>query len=160
MVIVIAGILTMATVPPLQSAFTTARLNGACTELASGLQYAANLAVRYQRPFGLFADTAGNGFCVYDVRYRSDVEPHPGAEPPVDRGGIVLNPADRRWYDVRFGPSTPFDGVSLFEALPGPDIWFYPDGHATQGAYAFALRSGQAQRAVNVDGITGYVSVH
>ncbi len=154
LVIVIAGILATMAIPRVQSYFSDTKLNEAAAELTSGLQYALNLAVHHQRPFGVKTDAGGNWFRVFDVLYESDSNPHPESNPPVGANGVVLNPLDKAWY-IRNFSDQPFTGVVLETT---GEIRFYPDGHSAAANSSFSLRVGDSRRTVTVDGMTGGIS--
>ena len=77
MVVCIVGILGMLAMPRFHSMLTQSKLNASASELYAALVYAEELAVRYQRPFGVRADVAGNWFRVFDNRYKAGSEPTP-----------------------------------------------------------------------------------
>jgi prepilin-type N-terminal cleavage/methylation domain-containing protein len=157
--IMILGILVVLVTPPLHSMISTARLNEATGEVVSGLQYARNLAVNHQRPFGLLADVNGNWFRVFDYQYMTDSSPHYSETPPVDAYGVILNPVDKTWYTIDFDNSPTYEGVRLSSVPGGGVISFYPDGHSLSTDSVFVLGFGEDQRTVTVDGTTGQVSV-
>lgn len=147
---------------------TETKLNEATGELVSGLQYAGNLAVKYQRPFGLKALEAnvnGNWFRVFDYRYKDDTIPHhdcfpdPACDPPVDAYGVVLNPFDKKWYQKDFDTMKTYEGVSITSVPAGGQIRFYPDGHSDSSDNTFVLSLAGNQRTITVDGTTGRISV-
>ena len=111
-VIVIIGILGTIAVPQFHSMVGARRLNAASGELVSALQYARNLAVKYQRPFGLRANLGANWFRVYDDKYRLDPHPHQDEAPPVDAQGVVLNPLDKTWYIIDYDTMGTYEAVS------------------------------------------------
>jgi Tfp pilus assembly protein FimT len=91
-VILILGVLGMTVIPRFQSMVAESKLNEATGELVSGLQYARNLAIQYERPFGLKADVSENWFNVFDTNpYPDDVPPaRPDNKPPVDAYGVTF----------------------------------------------------------------------
>lgn len=155
----ILGILVVLVTPQLHSMVTTERLNEATGELVSGLQYARNLAVTHQRPFGLMADVNENWFRVFDYQYMGDASPHHNETPPVDAYGVVLSPVDKTWYIIDFDTSKTHEGVKLSSVPGGGVISFYPDGHSLSSDSVFVLAFGEDQRTVTVDGMTGQISV-
>ncbi|MDD2671460.1 MAG: GspH/FimT family pseudopilin [Syntrophales bacterium] len=156
LVILIAGILAAIAIPSFSSFTAETRLNEAASELVSGLQYAANLSIRYQRPFGVIADASGNLFRVYDNRYRNDSSPHHDSDPPVDANGVVLNPLDKNWYLKDLDTMEALRGVAI---TSGGEVIFYPDGHSSSAGASFVLSSGAGQKTVSVDGIAGRIRV-
>ncbi len=169
-VIVILAVLGMVAIPQLSSMEGDSRLKEAAGEVVAGLQYAGSLAVRYQRPFAVQADIAGNWFRVYDVRYELDAGPHHAEDPPADAYGVVLNPFDKKWFLKDFDDLPGFEGVRI-KAVPGGgaqgQVRFYPDGHASDAFIAsgggqqnaFVLASGSRYRAIGVEGNTGKITV-
>lgn len=156
-VIIILGITALAVLPNVQALLRDTRLTEAAAELVSSLQYARNLAARYGRPFGFQADAAGRWFKVYDNRYAADTAAHADADPPVTAYGVVLNPLDKKWYQIDFDDLAQYSGVAFSSA----QIVFYPDGHCNDPAAAnpsMTVSLGAAQRTVTVDGVTGRVS--
>jgi hypothetical protein len=156
---VIIGILAVMVTPQFQSMLTQMRLNEAAVELISALQYAADLAVVYQRPFAVSADADGNWFKVFDYRYKADDTPHHDADPPVDAYGVVLNPTDKTWYLKDYDTLDAFQGVGLTTVPAGGEICFYPDGHSAASNHTFVLAFDGNQRTVTVDGATRRIAV-
>ena len=159
LVAIIVGIMVAIVTPQFQSMLTQTRLNEAAVELISALQYAGDLAVTYQRPFALSADTAGNWFKVIDYRYKGDGAPHHDADPPVKAQGVVLNPTDKTWYLKDYDTLSSFQGVSLTTVPAGGEICFYPDGHSAATNQTFVLSFDGRQRTITVDGVTGRITV-
>jgi hypothetical protein len=124
-----------------------------------GLEYASNLAVSYQRPFVLMASADGNWFKILDDRYKTDPNPHHNEDPPVTGNGIVINPLDKKWYNVDFDAS-PYRGVDIAAVPAGGNVVFFPDGHAAETDVSFVLGLGPDQKTVTVNGPTGRVSVN
>lgn len=158
-VILILGVLGVIAIPQFHSMVTEAKLNEATGELVSGLQYAGNLAVRYQRPFGLRANVGGNWFRIFDKQYKTDPHPHHDSVPPVDAKGVVLNPVDKKWYVKDYDTMGTYEGVRITSVPPGNEICFYPDGHCSSSDKTFVLAYGGDQRTITVNGITGRISV-
>ena len=156
-VALILGILGTVTTPHFKGIITETKLNEAATELVSGLQYAQNLAVEYQRTFGLKADATANWYRVFDDQYKADPNPHHGSDPPVDAYGVVLNPLSKTWYVKTY--DSIYQGVKITAVPIGDEIRFYPDGHSAASDNIFAISLGTAQRTITVNGITGRVSV-
>jgi type II secretion system protein H len=159
-VLMILGIMGILVAPQLQSMMTEARLNEAAREMVSGLQYARNLAVTHQRPFGFLADVGGNWFRVFDYQYRDDTNPHHDATPPVDSYGVVLNPVDKSWYSVDFDAAQTYEGVRIDSAPTGGMISFYPDGHSSLADSVFVMSFGEDTRTITVDGTTGKIRIN
>ena len=156
-VALILGILGTVTTPHFKGIITETKLNEAATELVSGLQYAQNLAVEYQRTFGLKADATANWYRVFDDQYKADPNPHHGSDPPVDAYGVVLNPLSKTWYVKTY--DSIYEGVNITAVPIGGEIRFYPDGHSAASDNIFAISLGTAQRTITVNGITGRISV-
>jgi len=158
LVIMILGVLGMMAGPLFNSLITETKLNEAAGELVSGLQYAGNLAVQHQRPFGLMADVDGNWFRVFDYQYKDDPNPYHDNVPPVDAYGVVLNPIDKQWYIKDFDTIKNYAGIDIASAPAGGEIRFFPDGHSWSSDNTFVLNYGNRQRTVTVDGTTGRVN--
>lgn len=158
---VILGILAMIALPQFSSMATDNKLNGSASEIVSGLQYAANLAVQYQRPFGLRADATANSFSVFDTNPQPNPVPpaRPDNTPPVNENGTVLNPFDKLWYARNFDAMEVYQGVRLTAVPTGGVVQFYPDGHSGVSDSAFALSYGGKQKTITVNGTTGQITV-
>ena len=158
-VILILGIVGMAVIPEFHTMAAASKLNEATADLVDGLHYARNLAVQYQRPFGLYAVVEGNVFTVFDFQHRGDASPHHDCEPPVAPFGVVLNPVDKKWYVKHL--TSLHEGVSI-DSVPagGGHVIFYPDGHSNFSDSTFVLGLGAAQKTITVSGTTGRVSVN
>jgi Tfp pilus assembly protein FimT len=161
LVALILGILGIVVVPQLSSFSTDNRLSAAAGEIADGLRYAANLAVRYQRPFGIKADTAGNWFQVFDADPKPNGVPpaRPDNDPPVDENGVVLNPFDKTWYTKDFDTIDHYRGVKITSVPANNLVQFYPDGHSGNADSSFVVSCGARQKTVTVNGATGRISV-
>jgi type II secretory pathway pseudopilin PulG len=156
-VALILGILGAVTIPHFKGIITENTLNEAAAELVSGLQYAQNLAIEYQRPFGIKADAAGNWFRVFDDRYKADPNPHAASDPPVDAYGVVLEPLSKTWYVKDY--DTIYQDITISTVPTGGEIRFYSDGHSAASDHTFSISMGTAQRTITVNGTTGRVSV-
>lgn len=161
LVSIIIGILGMIAVPHVRSLITDNRLNGAAGEITGGLQYALNLAVRYQRPFGVKGDVPGNWFRVYDSDPKPNPVPpaRPDNDPPVDANGVVLNPFDKTWYVRDFDTLDTYQGVKIVSVPAGGTVQFYPDGHSGSGDSTFAVSCGGKQKTITVNGANGRITV-
>ncbi len=156
-VALILGILGTITIPHFEGIITETKLNEAAAELVCGLQYAQNLAVEYQRPFGIKADAAGNWFRVFDDQYKADPNPHHGSDPPVDAYGVVLDPLSKIWYVKTY--DTIYQGVKISSVPTGGEIRFYPDGHSSNGTTTISLNFVEKQKTIFIDGNTGVITV-
>jgi Tfp pilus assembly protein FimT len=152
----ILGFLLMIAVPRFQSTLTHTKLNEASIELILALQYAGDMAATYQRPFSVSVDVGENGFNVRDYQYRNDVNAHHDGTPPVDTHGLLLNPADKKWYTKDFDTHGNYDGVKI---TSGADVCFYPDGHSSDTDHTFVLSYGDQQRTITVNGVTRRITV-
>lgn len=152
-VAVILAILGVIAVPQLSSLIGDSKLNGSANEMVSGLQYACSLAVKYQRPFGLTADTTANSFSVFDTAVP------PTGDPPVNAGNIVLNPIDKAWYVKNFNQIDAYRGVKIVTAPAGGAVLFYPDGHSGVADSVFSVAYAARQKTITVSGTTGRVTV-
>ena len=158
-VVLILGIVGAIAMPQFHSMTIQTRLNEATGEVVAGLQYARNLAVKHQRPFGLIADVDGNWFRVFDYQHRNDSDSHHDYDPPVDANGVVLNPLDKKWYMKDFDTMTEYGGVKVNSVPAGGEVCFYPDGHSSGTDNTFVLSYGEDQRTITVNGTTGRISV-
>jgi len=176
------GIAAMAAMPQWYSMAAEAKLNGAVSEAVVALEYARNLAVKYQRPFQVKAYTTtyggdkANQFLVKDDRYESDTGAHADAEPPVYSYGRVYNPFDKKPYVIDFDglqsalvgvvvPRTEYDGV-VITGVPGGGtsgvLHFYPDGHCSDPAgpdKTIVLSYGGDEKTIAIDAINGRITV-
>ena len=159
MVIMIVGVLGVILTPQFNSLISEGKLNGAAEQLMNGLEYAQNLAITHQRPFGLKAEVKANMFRVFDNQYKADPNPHHGSDPPVDAFGVVLNPLDKKWFERDFDTMNEFSGVKITSTPAGGEICFYPDGHTNAPDATYTLGYGEKQRSISVDGMTGQIAV-
>ena len=159
LVIMIIGVFGMIAIPQFHSIVSETKLNEAAGEMVSALQYTRNLAVRYQRPFGLKASTASNGFSVFDNQYKTDPNPHHDADPPVTAKGVIFHPLEKKWYEKDFDDLEHYDGVKITSVPAGNNILFYPDGHSSETDSNFILSFAGDSRNIMVNGSTGRVSV-
>ena len=97
-VALIMGIAAMISGPQLYAIVVERKLNGATEEMVAALNYAAVLAVTYQKPFGVAVDAGANRFSVFDKQHRTDPSAHPALDPPVGANGVVFNPLDKNRY--------------------------------------------------------------
>jgi Tfp pilus assembly protein FimT len=161
LVSIIIAILSMIAVPHVRSIVSDNKLNGAAGEITGGLQYALNLAVRYQRPFGVQGDLQGNWFRVYDSDPKPNSVPpaRPDNDPPVDANGVVLNPFDKMWYTKDFDTLDPYQGVKIVSVPAGGAVQFYPDGHSGEGDSSIAVSFAGKQKTITVNGASGRITV-
>lgn len=158
-VILILGMAGMAVIPRFASAVSLSRLNAATSEMVAALHYAGALAVLYQRPFGVQADSNGNWFRVCDQRFKSDADPHADAVPPVAATGIVFDPVRKSAYAIDFDLNNDYAGVRITSVPAGGEIVFYPDGHCAASDLSLTVKSADTQRTLYVQGATGRVTV-
>ncbi len=149
----------MMIVPQFGSMMSESKLNAATWELVSGLEYAESLAIEYQRPFGVKADTSENWFRVFDNQYKGAATTHNNDDPPSDAWGVVINPFDKKWYTTDFDTMDMHDGIAITSAPAGGELVFYPDGHSASSNSTFVISYNDEQKTITVDGITGRVSV-
>jgi len=152
-VAVIMAIMAVVAVPQLSSLIGDSKLNGSANEVVAGLQYACSLAVKYQRPFGLTADTGANSFSVFDTAVP------PTGDPLVNAANIVLNPIDKTWYVKNFSQIDAYQGVKIVTAPVGGAVLFYPDGHTGFADSVFSVAYAARQKTITVSGTTGLVTV-
>ncbi len=161
MVILIIGVLGAIVVPQYFSLTNEAKLDGAAAELVSALQYAGNLAVQYQRPFGVKASVADNSLSVFDTAPKPNAVPpaQPNNLPPVDADATVLNPLDKAWYCRNFNTLDSFRGIKIAAVPAGGEVRFYPDGHSGAADSLFTVTYADRQKTVTVNGTTGQITV-
>jgi prepilin-type N-terminal cleavage/methylation domain-containing protein len=159
-VIMLIGIIGLIVQPQFSSMVSKTRLNEAAGELVSGLQFAANLAVTHQRPFGVKASAVENWFRVFDEQYKLDPNPHHNGDPPVDAYGVVLNPFDKKWYEKDFNTMGNYVGVKIASAPAGDETLFYPDGHSGITDSTYVLECAGKQKTIKIDGFTGRIWVN
>ena len=160
-VILIMGILGTIVIPRIQSLTAETKLNEAAMELVSALQYAAGLAIQYQRPFGLQAIAGGYWFWVFDTDpYPDDTAiVRPDNTPPVNAADVVLNPFDKTWYEIDYDTDEIYQGVDLTTVPSGSEIRFYADGHCGSTDKSFALTYVGLTKTITVNGATGRITV-
>ena len=74
----------------------------------------------------------------------------------MDTFGLVLNPADKKWYLKDYDSLGDYEGVTISS---GANVCFYPDGHSSDADHAFVLSYGGEQRTITVNGGTRQVTV-
>jgi Tfp pilus assembly protein FimT len=161
LVILIIGVLGVVIVPQYFSLTDQAKLDEGAAELVSALQYAGNLAVQHQRPFGVKASVTDNSFSVFDTAPKPNTVPpaQPNNLPPVDADGIVLNPLDKTWYSKSFNTLQSFQGVKIAAVPAGGEVRFYPDGHSGATDSLFTVSYAARQKTIAVNGTTGQITV-
>ena len=159
-IVMIMGIFGMASIPALKSVLGDSKLSSAGRIMVAGIEYTANLSIRYQRPFQFEADTNTNSFQI------KDTAPYPDSTsgtirlnnlPPVNDDDIIFNTLSGTWYVVDFATTGNFDGVSI-DSGPAA-LTFYPDGHSTYADSLYVLSFGQRSNTITVNGISGRISV-
>lgn len=160
-VIMILGIVGTIAIPQFQSLTAEAKLNAAAGEMVAGLQYAASLAIRHRRPFGLKADVSGNWFKIYDTDpYPDSIPPaRPDNDPPVDQAGTVLDPHDKTWYEKDFDTWTSYSGVKITSLPAAGEVRFYPDGHTATTDSVIVVSYAGNQRTITISGFSGRIRV-
>lgn len=160
-VIMILGIVGTIAIPRFQSLAAEAKLSAAAGELVAGLQYAASLAVRHRRPFGLKADVSGNWFKIYDTApYPDSIPPaRPNNDPHVDQSGVVLDPHTKTWYEKDFDAWDVYSGVKITSLPTGAEVRFYPDGHTAETDSVIIVSYGGNRRTITISGFTGRIRV-
>lgn len=154
-VTMILGIIGMMVAPQFHSLIQESRLNAATGELVSGLEYAADLAVVHQRPFGVRTSSGSSSFSVYDSRFKADSGSHPTETPPVTALGVVLNPVDKTWYVRDLSDNQ----AVISSVTPAGGVVFYPDGHCSAPSNTLVVTVGAEFRTVSVNGINGRIQV-
>jgi prepilin-type N-terminal cleavage/methylation domain-containing protein len=159
-IVMLLGIIAMAGVSALTTVLGDSKLSSAGRIMVAGIEYTANLSIRYQRPFQFEADTNTNSFQI------KDTEPYPDSTsgtirlnniPPVNDDDIIFNTLSGTWYVVDFATTGNLDGVSI-DSGPAA-LKFYPDGHSTYADSLYVLSFGQRSNTITVNGISGRISV-
>ena len=159
-IVMLLGIIAMAGVSALTTVLGDSKLSSAGRIMVAGIEYTANLSIRYQRPFQFEADTNTNSFQI------KDTAPYPDSTsgtirlnnlPPVNDDDIIFNTLSGTWYVVDFATTGNFDGVSI-DSGPAA-LTFYPDGHSTYADSLYVLSFGQRSNTITVNGISGRISV-
>ncbi len=159
-IVMTLGILAMAGLPSITSVLGDSKLSSAGRIMVSGIEYTANLSIRYQRPFQFEADTNTNSFQI------KDTAPYPNSTsgtirlnnlPPVNDDDIIFNTLSGTWYVVDFATTGNFDGVSI-DSGPAA-LKFYPDGHSTYTDSQYVLSFGGRSNTITINGISGRISV-
>jgi len=162
-IVMIMGIVTMAALPVINSTLGYSKLSSAARVFVAGLEYAANLSIRYRRSFAVDSDIENNSFKIVDqdplgtsgtIRLSN--------EPPVNEDNVVFNYIFDQWYIEDLDTIGTFSGVNI-DAGPGK-LSFYPDGHCEAGENSyqdsrFVLRLGDLTTTIVVDGISGRIWV-
>jgi len=156
----ILGIIAMAGMPVLSSVLGDSKLSSAGRIMVAGIEYTANLSIKYKRPFQFEADVNTNSFQI------KDLAPYPDNTsgtvrlnnlPPVNDSDIIFNTLSGSWYVVNFETTGNFDGVSI-DSGPAA-LTFYPDGHSTYIDSLYVLSFGQLSNTITINGISGRISV-
>jgi Tfp pilus assembly protein FimT len=155
----IIGIVGLLLEPQFSSIISETKLNEATGELLLALEYARNLAARYQRVFSVRVKESDNSFQVIDYRYKDDPNPHLDADPPVRKQGILYHPVDKDKYERDFDNMEEYQGVDITSLPSDYYICFCPDGHSLDTDITFLLCLGDHQRAITIDGLTGRITV-
>ena len=159
-IVMLLGIIAMAGVSALTTVLGDSKLSSAGRIMVAGIEYTANLSIRYQRPFQFEADTNTNSFQI------KDTAPYPDSTsgtirlnnlPPVNDDDIIFNTLSGTWYVVDFATTGNFDGVSI-DSGPAA-LTFYPDGHSTYADSLYVLSFGQGSNTITINGISGRISV-
>jgi type II secretory pathway pseudopilin PulG len=160
MTLMIIGILGMAAMPVITSSLGDVRLSSACRVMAGGMEYAATLSNRYQRPFAFSTDIGLNQIEVVDM---DQFPPDPSAgirlgnSPPVNADNVVFNPMMDQWYTMNLDQVPATEGVSISS---GPAfLTFFPDGHSTGSDSLYVLALGTFTQTIRVDGFSARVSI-
>lgn len=162
--VLLLGILAMAGMPLISSTLGHGKLSSAVSIMVAGIEYTANLSVRYQRLFQFQADVNTNSIKIQDTAPYPDATAsiRPDNQPPVNAENIVLNPVTRTWYQVDLSAIGNIEGVSIDS---GPAVLsFYPDGHSTDSSSSFAdtryvLSFGGLSKTITINRVSGRVTV-
>ena len=158
-VVMIIAILGMVVTPQIQSLIGERKLNGAAGELVTALEYAADLAATYQRPFGVKSTGGSTVFSVFDERYKSDPLAHTNETPPVTAFGVVINPVDKKWYTIDFRTLPTLEGARISTAPPSGETVFYPAGNCSALTNTFVVSFRTDAKTLKVSGVTGRITV-
>lgn len=155
--LMIMGILGMAAMPVITPFLGDTRLSSACRVMAGGLEYAAVLSNRFQRPFALSTNIGLNQFKVVDTAPFPDTSAsiRPNNFPPVNADNVVVNPMMDQWYTLDLASAAEGVRISSGPAL----LTFYPDGHSLGADSLYVLALGNVTQTLRVDGFNGRVSL-
>ncbi|WP_300462099.1 type II secretion system protein [Desulfobacula sp.] len=158
-VIMIIGILGMASFATVNTWTLDRRLFRACQIMVSGVEYAASLSRRYQRPFKLTLSTANNSFAIVDTApYPNAVPPlQLNNTPPVNADGVVLHPLTNSWYTIDFDTVPGLETVTI---LSGPvKLTFDGVGNERIADVDYVIAAGSQTRTIRVSGISGHITI-
>lgn len=153
-VVIIIGIAAMIAVPMLGTA-ADLQVRAAAERIAADLEYAKGLAISHQKPFSVEFDTATETYSILDE--NGDPVSHP-ARPSQDY--VVNFSTDREMSSVNIGAavfnSVMYDTVT-FDYLGSP---YRGTGTGTPlNLGRVTLQAGDFTLYVNVEPITGYISI-
>jgi prepilin-type N-terminal cleavage/methylation domain-containing protein len=158
-VVMIMGILAMTAFPAVNTWTLDRRLSLSCQTMVSGIEYAASLSNRYQRPFEFTVSTADNRFEIVDTVPYPDSAPSDRQfnAPPVNADGVVQNPFTKQWYLIDFDVTPGLENVKL---LSGPDVLsFDATGCAPLTDSTYVVAAGGQTKTIRVSGISGRISI-
>ena len=159
-VIMILGILGMITMPQIGAVVSEVKLKAATGETVLALQYARNLAVKYQRTFAVLVRPEDNAFQAIDYRYKDDTLAHTEDDPPVRANGVLFHPLQKHDYVRDFDEMGEYEGVTITSPPGDYYIRFYPDGHSSDTDSTISLGLDEDQRTITVDAVTGNISIN
>ncbi len=150
----------MAGLPSFSTVLGDSKLSSASRIMVAGIEYTANLSIKYNRPFQFEADVNANSFQI------KDTIPYPTVTsgsirlnniPPVNENDIIFNSLSANWYVVDFDTTGNFAGVSI-DSGPAA-LKFYPDGHSTYADSVYVLSFAGQSNTITINGISGRISV-
>jgi prepilin-type N-terminal cleavage/methylation domain-containing protein len=165
LVAAVLGIMALAVIPSVQP-YKEQRLDVAAREVAAAISFARDETVRTGKPYGVNISASSQRLRVY----RLVTSPSP--TPAYD----VYNPLDKKLYDLQFTADPALSGVQVsavslyYRGLAGPvdfvnfDAWGTPK-YNDSGTIRLLnngeikLASGDAERIIKVDPMTGRVTV-
>jgi len=159
-IVMILGIVAMAGMPVINSVLGYSKLSSASRIMVAGIEYTANLSIRYQRPFQFKIGGFYNNY--FEIK---DTAPYPDTsgtirltnQPPVNADDIVFNAVTGTWYQVDFSTTGNSKGV-VIDSGPS-DLTFYPDGHSAYTDSQYVLSLGDLKNTITVNGISGKISI-
>ena len=161
----ILGIMALAVIPSMQP-YNEQRLDVAAREVAAAVRFARDETIRTGKSYGVNISAVNQRLRVY----RLVISPSP--TPTYD----VHNPFDKKLYDLQFTSDPALSGVQVsavslyYQGLAGPvdfvnfDAWGTPK-YNDSGTIRLLnngeikLSSGDAERFIRVDPMTGRVTV-
>jgi len=143
-VLLLLGIVLSAAIPSMNSTLDGMKLDGAAQEVVYAIQYVRSLSIKEGTGYGVkfFPDT--NNFECYDT----------------DTDGVILNPVDKKPYEIDFDAEGHLQGIDLVSAALGGNqvVEFNSLGELSVSGSVVLGYSG-ARKTVNVSAPLGRITV-